>query len=131
MAYFVGHGYSSDFSRNMSRLLTELRPESPILLTTEIDIVCECCPNNECGLCNKPELVAAYDRAVLTRCGLLEGEILGFGWFTSLVQEKILAPGLRSHICGNCQWNDICASQPSRWSLPDRNLWEARKAVLN
>ena len=99
----------------MSRLLTELRPECSVQLTVGTDAVCGSCPNNVGGFCNKPDLVAAYDRAVLQYCGLSDGEILGFGWFTGLVQEKILRPGLRYDICGNCQWNDICASQPSRW----------------
>lgn len=115
MAYFVGHGYSDAFSVNMAWLLAELLPESPVRLTVGADAVCGPCPNNADGLCDKPELVAGYDRAVLEYCGLTEGEILGFGWFTALVQEKILASGLRPGICGNCQWNSICANQPSRW----------------
>ena len=115
MAYFVGRGYSDGFSRNMARLLAELLPESSIQLTVGTDAVCGPCPNNTDGLCDKPELVAAYDQAVLEYCGLTDGEILGFGWFTALVQENILDPGRRADICGNCQWNEICASQPSRW----------------
>ena len=77
--------------------------------------MCGPCPNNAGGLCDKPELVANYDRKVLKLCGLEEGDILPFGVFTGRVQENILAPGLRSGICGNCQWNGICASHPSRW----------------
>lgn len=115
MAYFVGHGYSDAFSAHMARLLEELRPETPIQLTVGTDTVCGPCPNNSGGLCDKPDLVASYDRAVLARCGLSEGEILRFGQFTALVQEKVLAPGFRADICGSCQWNAICAHQPSRW----------------
>lgn len=115
MAYFVGHGYSDAFSAHMAALLEELTPEIPIRLTTATDAVCGPCPNNNEGLCNKPELVAAYDRSVLTLCGLGEGYILSFGCFTRLVQERILASGLRPAICGGCQWNDICSAQSSRW----------------
>ena len=115
MAYFVGYGYSDGFSAHMAQLLEELTPDSPVRLTVGTDAVCGPCPNNGGGLCNKPELVAAYDRKVLKFCGLEEGDILPFGVFTSRVQENILAPGLRSGICGNCQWNDIFASHPSRW----------------
>ena len=35
-----------------------------------------------------------------------------FDCFTRLVQERILTPGLRSAICGGCQWNSICSAQP-------------------
>lgn len=115
MAYFVGHGYSDAFSAHMAALLEELTPETPIRLTTATDAICGPCPNNNEGLCNKPELVAAYDRSVLTLCGLGEGYILSFGCFTRLVQERILASGLRPAICGGCQWNGICSAQSSRW----------------
>lgn len=116
MAYFVGYGYSDAFSAHMAALLTELRPESLVWLTIGTDAACGPCPNNTEGSCNKPELTAAYDRAVLRCCGLAEGEVLPFGKFTALVQEKVLAPGLREKICGGCQWDGICSTQPSRWA---------------
>lgn len=100
----------------MARLLEELRPESSISLTVGTDAVCGPCPNNTGGQCDKPELVAAWDREVLKLCGLGEGSILSFGNFTRLVEEHILEPGLRSGICGSCQWDSICASHPSRWA---------------
>lgn len=115
MAYFVGYGYSGGFSANMSRLLEQLAPDSPVLLTVGTDAVCGPCPNNAGGCCSKPDLVAGYDSAVLELCGLTEGRVLPFGEFTGLVQEKILASGFRASICGSCQWNEICASHPSRW----------------
>ena len=111
MAYFVGYGYSDGFSAHMAKLLEELTPATPIRLTMATDAVCGPCPNNQ----GKPELVAVYDRSVLTLCGLGDGYILSFDCFTRLVQERILTPGLRSAICGGCQWNSICSAQPSRW----------------
>ena len=116
MAYFVGHGYSDGFTAHMAQLLEELTPDSPICLTVGTDAVCGPCPNNRDGLCDKPELVAAWDREVMDLCGLGEGYILSFGSFTQLVEENILELGLRPEICGRCQWNDICASHPSRWA---------------
>ena len=115
MAYFVGYGYSDGFSAHMAKLLEELTPATPIRLTMATDAVCGPCPNNHGGLCSKPELVAVYDRSVLTLCGLGDGYILSFDCFTRLVQERILTPGLRSAICGGCPWNSICSAQPSRW----------------
>ena len=116
MAYFIGLGYSDAFSAHMAGLLEELTGDSPVCLTVGTDAVCGPCPNNGGGTCSKPELVAGYDRAVLERCGLREGQVLPFGRFTALVQERILAPGLRPGICGGCQWNEVCASHPSRWA---------------
>lgn len=116
MAYFVGYGYSSAFSVHMAELLEQLHSESLIQLTVGTDAVCGPCPNNVEGLCSKPELTAAYDRAVLHHCGLAGGEVMSFGRFTALVQEKVLAGGLRKKICGDCQWDGICAVQPSSWA---------------
>lgn len=115
MAYFVGHGYSDGFTAHMGALLAALKPESPVRLVVGADAVCGACPNNTGGLCDKPELVASYDRAVLDLCGLGEGDELSFGQFTALVEERILSQGRRASICGDCQWNDLCASQRSRW----------------
>lgn len=115
MAFFVGHGYSDAFSSHMAALLEALSPESPIRLTVNTDAVCGPCPNNREGVCDKPDLVAGYDQAVLALCGLQEGCLLSFGAFTRLIQKNILSPGLRPAICGSCQWNRICSTQPSRW----------------
>ena len=116
MAYFIGRGYSGGFAAHMARLLEELTPDSPVRLTVGTDAVCLPCPNNQGGLCSKPELVAAWDREVLGLCGLSEGDILAFGDFTRLVEDNILALGLRPGICGGCEWDSICSSQPSRWA---------------
>jgi len=116
MAYFIGCGYSDSFTAHMARLLEDLKPGSIIRLTAGTDAVCGPCPNNTGGQCDKPELVALWDREVLELCGLGEGLILTFGDFTRLVEENILEPGLRPGICGSCQWDSICASHPSRWA---------------
>ena len=56
-----------------------------------------------------------YDREVLEICGLSEGMELEFREFTRIVQQKILGAGVRGSICGDCQWNEICSKQKSRW----------------
>lgn len=116
MAYFIGLGYDGGFSAHMAGLLAELAPDSPVRLTVGTDAVCSRCPNNHGGACHKPALTEGYDRAVLALCGLEEGRTLPFGVFAGLVQERVLAPGLRPGICGNCQWDAVCASHPSRWA---------------
>lgn len=117
LAYFAGEGYNNDFAGHMGRILSELQkqPDKTVRLITGTDIFCAACPNNNGGVCAKPELTAAYDRAVLARCGVTEGAELPFQTFTGLVQARILAPGYRRNICGQCQWDDLCSTQPSRW----------------
>ncbi len=120
LAYFVGYGYSEDFSSHMGRFLAGARPDMPVRLAVDTDAVCAGCPNNLDGVCEKPEKVAGYDRAVLELCGLEEGVELPFGHFAALVQECVLEPGLRRDICGGCQWDVICSAQASRWKEADK-----------
>ena len=115
LAYFIGEGYSGGFTAHMGRVLAALKPDTPVRLAASVDAVCAACPNNSGDVCDKQAQVAGYDEAVLSLCGLTEGDELPFGAFTRLVQARILAPGLRREICGACQWSGICDTQPSRW----------------
>lgn len=119
MAYFVGEGYSDAFSRHMGEVLAALLAGGTVRLHSGVDQVCGACPERRGALCRKPEQVARYDRLVLQLCGLREGAVLPFSAFTALVQERIIAPGLRESICGGCQWDRLCASVESRWAAEE------------
>ena len=86
LAYFKGYGYSDEFAAHMQKVQTYLKTDAVVHLAVETDIICSKCPNNINGACEKPELVARYDSEVLRRCGLSEGEELGFTEFFELVQ---------------------------------------------
>lgn len=115
MAYFVGRGYSEDFTAHMAAVLASMAPDTPVRLMSGADVVCGACPNHRGSVCRTAEKVARYDRAVLALCGLREGEVLPFGRFAGLVEEKILAAGRRGALCGDCQWDAVCSAQRSRW----------------
>lgn len=117
MAFFQGKGYSGGFTAALAARLEELEgARRPVVLTVGTDAVCAPCPHNEGGVCTSAEKTAAYDRAVLKVCGLQEGVVLTFSDFTRLVQERIIAPGLRRQVCGDCQWDSLCRATPSRWA---------------
>ena len=116
LCYFAGQGYSEAFTRHMAEIQAALTPGTPVELVIGADAICAACPNNSGDVCDKQAQVAGYDEAVLSLCGLTEGDELPFGAFTGLVQEKILAAGLRPGICKSCQWNEVCASHASRWA---------------
>lgn len=107
-SFFEGKGYSGKFIENMQRIKEELDKNPEILLIAEADDVCAGCPNNQGGICTFAGKVQAYDRQVLTRCGLKEGMRIRWKAFTKIVGEEILDRGLREDICGNCEWNEIC-----------------------
>jgi hypothetical protein len=115
LAYFQGSGYSEGFTKHMGEMLEIFEKDVPVRLTVATDEICSACPNNQEGSCIELNLVKRYDEAVLSKCGLTEGMELGFFEFTKTVQEKIIASGLRSEICGECQWDDICRNKKSRW----------------
>lgn len=108
LRHFAGRGYSRGFAANMGRVKAALTQDIPVRLAAEADAVCAACPNNRGGVCDKPSLVAGYDRAVLAFCDLQEGQVLPYGTFAVLVEERILLPGRRREICGGCQWDGLC-----------------------
>ena len=143
LAFFIGNGYSNEFTAHMQEMLDLFTKGADVCLTVKTDEICSACPNNgegicaaakkvrlhvgideicsacpnNCeGVCEAAEKVKRYDNEVLVECGLKEGQKLAFPEFTEAVQKKIIETGKRTKICGDCQWNRICQEQPSRWS---------------
>ena len=108
LTYFRGAGYSSDFTKNMWTMKGLLEADPPVQLLAGTDDICAACPNNRDGICEDQEKVLEYDRQVLDRCGLTPGMVMPFREFQALVAEKILLPGKREEICGNCEWTGLC-----------------------
>lgn len=115
LAYFKGSGYSEGFTGHMGEMLRIFETNVPVKLTVSTDEICSACPNNVDGTCKDKELVDTFDREVLTRCELTENTEITFLDFAKTVQQNILKPGRRAEICGNCEWDEICRSQKSRW----------------
>ena len=110
LAFFEGKGYSDSFSAYMEQVLLRLFREDPtVRLLPKADVICSHCPNNMGGVCATAEKVDRYDRAVLEHCGLAAGDELPWSAFSKLVHDHILTAGKRPSICGNCEWNGICA----------------------
>lgn len=109
--FYEGKGYSAAFTDHMGRVIRALseRPDMPVKLTLSADVVCEHCPNNVEGICQSIEKVMRYDAAVLNACGLQDGDELPYAHFAARVKERILDAGLRCGICGDCEWDAICA----------------------
>lgn len=108
LSYFQGKGYSSGFTNNLATVKHLLEDGASVCLTCGADLICAHCPNLREGICCTAEKVEHYDRAVLEYCGLREGQILPYAVFSALVAERILRPGHRPAICGDCQWNSLC-----------------------
>jgi hypothetical protein len=106
--FFKGKGYSNDFINNMTYIKNKLEENPLVRIASQSDIICSKCPNLTAGICSTQEKVAEYDRQVLIRCGLSDGDILPFHSFRSLVLDNIINAGKREEVCGNCQWTSLC-----------------------
>ena len=104
--FFQGKGYSGEFVENMSRMKAILEKNPEISLMDSPDDICAACPNRLTENC--AEKASRYDREVLRRCGLSEGDTLPYRDFSENVIETILRPGDRRKICGDCQWSSLC-----------------------
>lgn len=107
-SFFQGKGYSGEFTENMWKMKEKLEQNPEVILLQETDDVCARCPNNQEGRCVCLEKVERYDRQVLALCGLMPDEQIRWKDFEQLVREKILIPGRREEICGDCEWSELC-----------------------
>lgn len=108
LAFFEGKGYSSNFTKHMTEIKGRLIENPLVSIIGTTDAICSACPNNREGVCESSQKVAEYDRQVLLRCGITEGEVMPFLDFEKRVYDNILYSGKREEICGNCQWNSLC-----------------------
>lgn len=108
LAFFEGKGYSSGFVGHMQDIKDKLSENPRVCLMDRTDEICSFCPNNKQGDCISREKVSRYDKEVFRLCGLQAGTLIDWQDFTLLVEERILRPGNRAAICGDCQWNAMC-----------------------
>lgn len=105
---FVGEGYSDDFSKNMAKVIGQLKENPKVKLLAELDDICGPCPENLGTRCENDDLVKSYDKKVLEVLNLSEGEIYSWADIRKLACDIIFAKNRREEICGECQWNELC-----------------------
>jgi len=108
MFYFKGKGYSSEFVENMTSFKNYLESNPLVLITCKTDVICDKCPNNVNGKCITEDKVSQYDRRVLSKCRLTDGDIIHYDKFRNLILHNIIIPGKREEVCGNCMWTTLC-----------------------
>lgn len=105
---FVGEGYSNDFSKNMAKVIGQLKENPKVKLLADLDDICGPCPENLGTRCENDDLVKSYDKKVLEVLNLSEGEIYSWDDIRKLACDIIFARNRREEICGECQWNELC-----------------------
>ena len=69
LAFFIGNGYSNEFTAHMQEMLDLFTKGADVCLTVKTDEICSACPNNCEGVCEAAEKVKRYDNEVLVECG--------------------------------------------------------------
>ena len=108
LAFFIGKGYSREFTEHMQNMKDILKTNPSVKIVSKADDICSACPNNQRGICTSAEKVAEYDKSVLLHCGMSDGDVISFQHFEELVYNHILLSGKREEICGDCRWNSLC-----------------------
>ncbi|MDE6036570.1 MAG: DUF1284 domain-containing protein [Ruminococcus sp.] len=102
--FYVGKGYSKEFTENMTRIIENLQKNPLIELTAGHDVICNKCPCTGCA-----EKADYYDGKVIDICGI-SGKM---HWkdLQKTVREKIINTGRLHEVCGDCQWFYICGKK--------------------
>lgn len=110
---FVGKGYSSGFSENMTRIHQDLNrcPGQPVSFVFGADEICRACPNLKDGVCLKEESCSELDRQVAEKLALKSGDVLSWGTVAALVKKRLLNTGAYQRICRGCSWEELCTAQ--------------------
>lgn len=106
--HFEGKGYSNEFTIHMGKIIDSLSPNTLVKIMVNNDKICEKCPNNVSDSCTSLENVARYDKFVLELTGITSGEIMTYGEFFEILNEKIIKAGHFKEICSDCGWAEIC-----------------------
>lgn len=79
----------------MENIKCKLEENPLVRVTNQTDVICNNWLNNNDGNCETEEMVRKYDRQVLERCHISEGESMPYLDFQRLIQFNILSLGKR------------------------------------
>ena len=113
---FQGLGYSTEFIKNMQRLVNLILSPSlnpKLKLVVGQDDFCSSCPHHGKVTCNKDqtsdERMKNRDQATLNLLGLSESTEAYAINLLELVQKKITSQQGAKPVCSDCEWQSNCA----------------------
>lgn len=117
IAHFVGNGYDDRFIANMTKVISTLDKDNPLVrLVVGEDSICRACPHNIDGICEQDHKVRRYDASSLSLCGLHEDDELPWYHLLRLAEDRILDAGQLCMVCGDCGWYSLCEEIRSKKS---------------
>ncbi|MCR5755771.1 MAG: DUF1284 domain-containing protein, partial [Acetatifactor sp.] len=103
MQFFIGKGYSQEFTDKMYELL-KLPQSTPIEITFGLDELCHSCPNHQTGVCDSEAHVHEIDRRVAEHFAYTEGSKLTLGEFWENAGKDIIEKKTLREYCGDCEF---------------------------
>lgn len=104
MALFTGHGYSEEFTENMTSVIGDLKAGEPLRLASGPDDICAACPNllADGGCAHGTEDVRHRDQGAFTVLGAAPGGELTWQQVRARLLE--IDEGQFETVCSNCRW---------------------------
>lgn len=106
--FFEGKGYSEEFIKHMTQIISRLEENTEICITTGCDSVCSMCPNYDGTRCDSEERVMAFDKRVMEFAKIFDKQRLTYKELQRKIEDGIFAPGRFEQVCGDCAWGEIC-----------------------
>ena len=119
LQFFIGFGYSDEFSVNTTRVLTLLEsPDAPqVILVNGADDICASCPRDNAGVCTDIDTIEALDAFTLATTKLKIGDRGTFTDFCNIAFDKAIKNGKYRMVCKRCVWFDTCYKNSEILSL--------------
>lgn len=111
---FHGYGYSRDFIDNMAKIIKNINsnPDLEIEIISECDFICQHCPHNVEGTCQKKpdsaQKIRDTDMYVLEKIDLKERTTGKARDIFSLINAKLRDSSDIQELCGDCGWKGKC-----------------------
>lgn len=107
--FFIGHGYSKEFTENMTALMCILNEQNlKVKFVGCCDDICSCCPKNIEGRCINETKVQETDKFCISEYGFYIGEELLWDKIKAKVINRIISQKKLPYVCISCQWLSIC-----------------------
>lgn len=106
--FFVGRGYSEEFTANMYKAIAALNENDSVKITLSADTLCCACPNLNGKLCETEAKVCRYDKKTAEFLNLEDGKTYSYNDLKAKIEEKIFSQNKFDDICLDCEWSDIC-----------------------
>lgn len=109
---FRGKGYSTDFVKNMKKVIESLSKNPFVTPINSPDVICVSCPNYIDGICKNPAGgegdVVKMDMEFYKRTAIVLNGNYSYFHIREIIHSVFKKKSNLVGICDRCSWNRIC-----------------------